>query len=267
MNQTRLARNLTAWVALSLMYLPLVAVAVLSFNQARFGTAWHGFTLDWYRQLLANETIHEAAWNTLILAVGSTAVATVLGTLFGVGLMRFPWPAPLRNSLEVILNVPVVAPDLVFAAALLCAFRVFRMVSDIFDPGLFTMLLGHVTFQVAFVALVVKSRLAMLDVALFEAARDLYADGFYLFRKVTLPLITPAIGAGALLAFTLSLDDFVISFFTSSPSSTTLPVFIYASVRRGVTPEIHALSTLMVVGTFVLVMALNALNRPPPEST
>jgi spermidine/putrescine transport system permease protein len=136
-----------------------------------------------------------------------------------------------------------------------------RAVSSIFNPGLLTMIVAHVTFQIAFVALVVQSRLATIGRTLEEAARDLYADTWILLRRVMLPLLMPGIVAGAMLAFTLSLDDFVISFFTAGPDSTTLPIFIFASVRRGVTPEIHALSTLIFLVTVLLVIGIERLTR------
>jgi spermidine/putrescine transport system permease protein len=250
-----------AWLALVLLYLPMVAVAVFSVNASRYGLAWKGFTLGWYARLLGNQYVLEAAWNTLVLAGVSTAIATVLGTLLAIGLSRYPWPAWARRFLDLTVYLPVVTPDIIFAAALVVAFGLLRTIWSFFDPGLTTMIIGHVTFQVAFVALVVQSRLATIGRTLEEAARDLYADTWILLRRVMLPLLMPGIAAGAMLAFTLSLDDFVISFFTAGPESTTLPIYIYASVRRGVTPEIHALSTLIFIATVVLVIGAERLAR------
>jgi spermidine/putrescine transport system permease protein len=252
---------ITALAAFSMavIYVPLLAVAVFSVNQNRYGLTWKGFTLDWYWGLLRNEDILEYSWNTLVLAVVSTLIATVLGTALAIGMDRFPWPKSLRGVFETVLHMPIVAPDIIFAAALVVAFGFLRMFSDLFQPGMFTMIIGHVTFEISFVALVVRSRLATIDRSVFEAARDLYAGGMFLFRRVTLPLLVPAIFAGAMLAFTLSLDDFVISFFTYGPDSTTLPIFIYSSVRRGVTPQIHALSTLIVLITVFLVVGVELM--------
>jgi spermidine/putrescine transport system permease protein len=265
MKSARRAVTALALGAMALMYAPLVAVAVFSLNASRHGVTWKGFTLEWYAGLASNRLVLEAARSTLVLALSSTAVATVLGTMLAVGLDRFPWPRRLRSALDAVLHLPVVAPDILFAAALVVAFGILRGVSSAFEPGLTTMILAHVTFQISFVALVVRSRLATLDRAAFEAARDLYADGAVLLRRVTLPLLAPAIAAGAMLAFTLSLDDFVISFFTAGPDSTTLPIFIYSSVRRGVSPQIHALSTLIVLVTVLLVLGLERLNRRTKE--
>ncbi len=251
--------SIPAMVALALLYLPMLAVGVFSVNAARHGFAWKGFTLRWYTGLLQNRYILEAAWNTLVLAVCSTVIATVLGTLLAIGLSRFPWPRPARRFLDLTLYLPVVTPDIVFAAALVVAFSLLRVISSAFNLGLFTMILAHVTFQIAFVALVVQSRLATIGRSLEEAARDLYADTAGVLRRVILPLLMPGIVAGAMLAFTLSLDDFVISFFTAGPDSVTLPIFIYASVRRGVTPEVHALSTLVFLVTVLLVLGIERL--------
>lgn len=250
-----------ALATLAFLYLPMLAVAVLSFNKTRYGLHWSGFTWDWYVRLFSNPDILEAARNTFVLALVSTLIATVLGTLFAIALERYPWPRQSQGFLENLLYLPVVTPDIIFAVALVVAFGAFRAVSSLFEPGLFTMVLGHVTFQIAFVALTVRSRLKSLGHELDEAARDLYASYGYYVRRVLLPLLTPGIVAGAMLAFTLSLDDFVISFFTAGPTSQTLPLLIYASVRRGVTPEIHALSTLIFLVTVLLVLASERLTR------
>jgi len=253
--------TMIAMGSLVFLYLPLISVAVYSVNNTRYGLVWRGFTLDWYVKLFQNEFILEAAWNTLELAVTSTVIATVLGTVLAFGMDRFPWSRKTNTFLDVVLHLPVVIPDIILAAALVVAFGLLRVVSSAFEPGMFIMILGHITFQIAFVALVVRSRLASLGRDIEEAGRDLYASSFYQFRRVTLPLLAPGIVAGGMLAFTLSLDDFVISFFTAGPDSVTLPLFIYAAVRRGVTPEIHALSTLVVLATIVLVVFAERLSR------
>jgi spermidine/putrescine transport system permease protein len=159
------------------------------------------------------------------------------------------------------LNFPVVIPDIVMAGSLVVVFAILRSVSSIFEPGIVTMTIGHITFQIAFVALVVRSRLVAIGTDLEEAARDLFADNWYLMRRVIFPLLLPGIVAGAMLAFTLSLDDFVISFFTSGPTSQTLPLYIYSAVRRGVTPQIHALSTIIVLITVILVVLAERISR------
>lgn len=252
---------IVSWLTMAFLYLPLLGVAVFSVNSARRGLVWKGFTLDWYLKLLENDWILEAAWNTLVLAVVSTVIATVLGTILAIAMDRFPWHRRTSNLLDIVLHIPVVIPDIILAAALVVAFGLLRMVSSHFEPGLINMIIGHITFQVAFVALVVRSRLVAIGSDVEEAARDLFATNWYLLRKVMLPLLMPGIIAGAMLAFTLSLDDFVISFFTAGPESQTLPLFIFAAVRRGVTPQIHALSTLIMLITVVLVVLTERFTR------
>ncbi len=250
-----------AWLTMAFLYLPLVGVAVFSVNSARRGLVWKGFTLNWYLKLFENEWILEAAWNTLVLAVVSTIIATLLGTILAIAMDRFPWNKRTGNLLDIILHIPVVIPDIILAAALVVAFGLLRLVSAMFEPGMINMIIGHITFQIAFVALVVRSRLVAIGSDMEEAARDLFADNWTLLRRVMLPLLMPGIIAGAMLAFTLSLDDFVISFFTAGPESQTLPLFIFAAVRRGVTPQIHALSTLIMLVTVALVVVTERLTR------
>jgi len=250
-----------AMFTMGFLYLPLAAVAVFSVNATRYGLVWRGFTLDWYTKLVQNEFILEAAWNTLVLAVVSTFVATILGTVLAIGMDRFPWSRKTNTFLDLVLHIPVVIPDIILAAALVVAFGLLRAVSSLFEPGLVNMIIGHITFQISFVALVVRSRLVGIGRDVEEAARDLFAGTTYLLRRITLPLLLPGIVAGAMLAFTLSLDDFVISFFTAGPESVTLPLFIFAAVRRGVTPQIHALSTLVVLITVVMIIGMERFTR------
>ena len=253
--------NALAIGALAFLYLPLMAVAFFSVNATKYGLVWRGFTLDWYARLFENEMILEAAWNTLALAVASTLGATLIGAALAIGMEKFPWPKKVKASLDLILHLPVVVPDIILAAALVIVFSLLRMVSSLFEPGLLNMIIGHITFQASFVALVVRSRLEGLGPEIQEAACDLFASPLYILRRVTLPLLAPGIAAGAMLAFTLSLDDFVIGFFTAGPESITLPLYIFAAVRRGVTPEIHALSTLVLLITTALVVGAERLSR------
>ena len=250
-----------AMFTMGFLYLPLAAVAVFSVNATRYGLVWRGFTLDWYTKLVQNEFILEAAWNTLVLAVVSTFIATILGTVLAIGMDRFPWSRKTNTFLDLVLHIPVVIPDIILAAALVVAFGLLRAVSSLFEPGLFNMIIGHITFQISFVALVVRSRLVSIGRDVEEAARDLFAGTSYMLWRITLPLLLPGIVAGAMLAFTLSLDDFVISFFTAGPESVTLPLFIFAAVRRGVTPQIHALSTLVVLITVVMIIGMERFTR------
>jgi spermidine/putrescine transport system permease protein len=234
-------------------------VVVFSVNNSRYGLAWRGFTLSWYEKLFQNEYILEAAYNSLIVALISTLIATIIGTSLAIGLDRYPWSKNASRVFNLCVNLPIVVPDIIMAVALTMAFSFMRVLTDLFEVGLFTLILAHVTFQISFVTLTVRSKLAVLDRELDLAAKDLNAVFFYSLRRVTLPLLTPAIIAGAMLAFTLSLDDFIISFFVHGPDSVTLPIYIFASLKRGITPEIHALSTVMLVATIILIILAEKL--------
>ena len=252
--------RLLGWGALGFIYLPLVMVAVFSFNVARQGYVWQGFSTIWYEQLFtgaADPKIPRAAWNTLVLALTSTAISTVLGTGLALAL-RAPWTRFQRHLLESTVLLPVVVPDIILAACLVAL----RQGVGFPGFGMGAMLVGHVTLQISFVALVVHTRLVAIGSEQEEAARDLYASSGQVLRRILLPQLLPAIVAGAMLAFTLSIDDFVISHFTAGPSSQTLPLFIKDSLRRGLRPEIHALSTLILLATVVLVLISLALSKP-----
>ncbi|MBN1403513.1 MAG: ABC transporter permease [Opitutales bacterium] len=241
------------------LYLPMLSVAIFSFNASKMGLKWGGFSTEWYGRLVQNETILNAAWNTLVLAVCSTFISTIIGTMLAIGMFRFPWSRRAMGKLNLLLHLPVVTPDIIFAVALVIAFSVIRYLTGLFELGMASMIVGHVTFQISFVALAVKGRLELIGHDVEEAACDLYAGYWRVLTKVLLPMLMPGIVAGAMLAFTLSLDDFVISFFTAGPKSGTLPLFIYASVKRGITPEIHALSTIIMVATICTVALMQKL--------
>jgi spermidine/putrescine transport system permease protein len=241
------------------LYAPIVVIIVYSFNAARFGTVWESFTTKWYGALLQDSAALSATKNTLLLAVISTGIATILGTLLGFGMTRFDFPG--RKIFDRLLYVPVFVPDIVFAVSLLLFYSLVRNLIPALELGLTTMILAHVTFQISFVAIVVRARLAGLDPALEEAARDLGAGEWQTFLHVTLPLMLPGVLAGGMLAFTLSLDDFVVSFFTSGPGSTTLPILIYSSVKRGLTPEINALATLIIIISALATVSLTWLQK------
>jgi spermidine/putrescine transport system permease protein len=231
------------------LYLPLVVVACQSFNASRLGLTWGGLTGRWYASALQNPQIVSALKNTLLVAVVSTLFATVLGTLLGYGLARHHFRG--TKLISRLLLLPIAVPDIVMAVSLLLFYSVLRQWTGLFHLGLGAMIVAHITFQIPFVALVVRSRLAGINPAIGEAAADLGASRWQRFWHVTLPMLRPGIVAGALLAFALSLDDFVVSFFTAGPGSTTLPIYIYSSVKRGVSGEIHAVSTMLIVAALL----------------
>jgi spermidine/putrescine transport system permease protein len=245
-NGSRLLRAHLALVY-GFLYLPIAVLVALSFNKAGLPTVWSGFTTDWYTRLADNGDIREGLRNTLIVATGATLLATALGTLLAVGLDRF-----VRNPvLQGVLLAPAVLPDIVLAVGLLALFTAVD-----FTLGLRSVLLAHTLFCMAFVTAVVRTRLGHLDRSLEEAARDLGDSAAGAFVRITLPTLAPGIVAGALLSFTLSLDEFVIAFFTNGPSDPTLPQVIYSSVRFGVKPDVNALATvLLVVSTSAVLFA------------
>lgn len=243
-----------AWAALvyAFLYLPIGVLVAFSFNRSRLNAVWQGFTLDWYRALLHDRLILEAAKNTLIIGVTATLAATMIGTLAAVGMYRYQFRG--KSVLETLLYIPIVIPEIVLGIALLAFFALGQL-----PLGLLTLILAHITFCVPFVVIVVRARLAGFDQHLEEAATDLGASPWQTFVHVTLPLIMPGVVAGALLAFTLSIDDVVISFFVAGPGSTTLPLKIYAMVKQGVTPAINALSTIVLLLTLLVTLAAEEL--------
>jgi putrescine transport system permease protein len=222
------------------LYLPIVLLVVYSFNESRLVTVWGGFSTRWYAALVQNEALLDAAWVTLRVALLSATIATVLGTLAAVALTRrgrfFG-----RTLFSGMVFAPLVMPEVITGLSLLLLF-----VAVGFDRGFWTVTLAHITFSMCFVAVVVQSRLVTFDQSLEEAALDLGAPPLKAFLLVTLPIIFPAVAAGWMLAFTLSLDDLVIASFTTGPGATTLPMRIYSQVRLGVTPEINAVSTILI---------------------
>jgi len=259
MKRFRFPVGLSAGLIYLFIYTPIAVVIVHSFNAAKRGGPWAGFTTAWYAQLLNSPDKLAALKNTVFLALTSTAIATVLGSLLGYGLSRYDFPG--RRLFSWLMYLPVVIPDVVMAIAMLMFYSIVRDAFGLFQLGMSTMILAHVTFQIPFVAIIVRSRLVGQDPAIEEAAHDLGADTWQTFRHVTLPLMLPGIFAGAALACTLSVDDFVVSFFTSGPGATTLPILIYSSVKRGITPDINALSTLIVLASILGTVAVTLLQR------
>ena len=253
----RRALTVNAWLVFGFFYLPIVLLIVLSFNDNRMVGIWGGASLRWYREMLLNVSIIQSLEHSLIVAVISTIVSTVLGTATAIALERFSFRG--RGAFDGLVYLPVIIPDVTMAVMMLLFFaRAFAMVQNVtgatLQLGITTITLSHIAFNISFVAIVVRARLAGLDRSLDEAAADLYASRRQAFRYVTFPLILPGILGGALLALTLSLDDVVITSFVSGPGSTTLPVYVFGLVRRGVTPLINAVSTVMFGASMLLVL-------------
>ena len=237
------------------LYIPMLILIIYSFNSSKLVTVWAGFSTKWYVELLQNEAFLDAAWVTLKVAVYSSLAATVLGTMAAFALVRggrfFG-----RTLFSGMIYSPIVMPEVITGLSLLLLF-----ISLGVPRGVFTIVLAHATFSMCFVSVVVSARLASFDRSLEEAARDLGCTGWDAFKSITLPLIAPAVIAGWLLAFTLSLDDLVIASFTAGPSATTLPIKIYSSVRLGVSPEINALSTIIIAIVTIGVLVASIASK------
>lgn len=256
--------SLNAILAYLFLYAPIIILVIFSFNASRLTAVWQGFTLDWYRILLHDGMVHSAFKNSMIVATTSTLISTVLGTMTALAMERFRFR--LRSLFDAVLYLPIIIPDIVMAVALLLFFvSAFRWMGSLIgvqpELGISTIIIAHVSFNISFVAVVVRARLADFDRTLEEAAQDLGANEWQTFHRVTLPLIMPGIIGGALLAFTLSIDDFVITFFTAGVGSTTLPIRIYGMIKRTITPEINAISSLMLVASIGLVVLSLFLQR------
>ena len=236
------------------LYIPLLIVVIFSFNDSKLNAEWVGFTTAWYRKLFSDEDMLRAALNSLSIACGAAAIATVLGTMAGLSMHRFK-----PKLLPFLVFTPVAMPEILLGVSLLIFFlntvspALGAMGID-FGLGLTTVVIAHVTFCIGFVAIIVRARLAGMDESIFEAARDLGATPWQTFRLVTLPLIMPGVIAGALMAFTLSIDDFVITFFTSGVGTKTLPLEIYTMIKVAVTPEVNAVSALLMALTLGMIM-------------
>lgn len=236
-----------AYLVYLYIYVPIVVLIVFSFNNQKLNVRWVGFTLRWYEVLFKDHQVQLATQNTLIVAFISTIVATIIGTLAALAMQRYRFPG--YDASEALMYIPIVIPEVVMGIALL----VFFVMIDL-RLGLVTITLSHIAFNIPFVALVVRARLHGYDYAIDEAAMDLGANEMTTFRRVTLPTIMPGILSGAMLAFTLSLDDYVITYFTAGPGSTTLPLRVFSMVRFMVTPEVNALSTLWVLIVFGILL-------------
>lgn len=237
------------------LYLPILILVLYSFNESRLVTVWGGFSTRWYVALWQNQGMMDAAWVTIRVGLAAATLATILGTLAGVLLARF---VRFRGKLlfSAMIYAPLVMPEIITGLAQLLLF-----VALDWERGLTTLIIAHATFCMGFVAVIVQSRLLSFDLAMEEAAMDLGATPLKTFFVITLPIIAPAVAAGWLLALTLSLDDLVISSFVAGPGATTLPMRIYSQVRLGVTPEVNAISTILVAAVTIGVITATIVQK------
>jgi len=229
------------------LYFPIVALIAFSFNDSKRNITWQGFTLKYYESAFKNQGLHDAFMNTITIASTSTVVSTILGTMLGLILNRYRFPG--KGPFDSWIHLPIVIPEVCLGVAMLAFFTMFEI-----PLGLFTVTVSHIAFSIPFVAVVIRSRMSGFDSALEEASRDLGASEWQTFWGVTFPFMIPGVIAGALLALTLSLDDFVITNFTTGPGSTTFPIKIYSMVRFSVTPEVNAASTVLIVLTLTFTV-------------
>ncbi len=253
-----------SWLVFAFFYAPIFVLIFYSFNDNRNVGVWTEPSLRWYGEMLQNDDVLRALRNSLIVAGVSTVVSTVIGTAAAISLERYRWRG--QRTFDGLLYLPIIIPDVTMAVMMLLFFvQIFGNINDVFgvrlELGLGSISLSHIAFNISFVAVVVRARLAQMDSSLEEAAADLYATRWKTFRRVTLPVIMPGVLAGALLALTLSLDDVVVTSFVTGPGSTTLPVYVFGLVKRGVSPLINAVSTVMLVASMLLVGASLFLQR------
>ena len=246
---SHVARRWPTWVILGLgfgfLYLPILVLMFYSFNENKLATVWSGLSLKWYGKLLQNEQMLGAAWISIKIAFFTATAAVVLGTLAALAMTRMRWFAG-KTLFGALMTAPLVMPEVILGLSILMLFMTFGDMLGFASRGVISIWISHVTFTLAFVTVVLSSRMAELDKSLEEAAMDLGANRVKVFFLITLPIIAPAIVSGWLLAFTLSLDDVVVASFVSGPNSTTLPMLIFSSARRGLNPQVNALATIMV---------------------
>jgi len=245
---TRKLTTVIAVIGYAALLLPLLLLIAFSFNSSRSGARWDSFTFEWYVRLLHRPDLFIALRTSLIVGVTATVVSTTLGTIAALAIGRDP--RRLARAAEAVLMLPIVTPEVIAGISLLILFTATGI-----HLGLTSVIIAHITFCIPFTILVVLARLRGMDRSLEDAALTLGADEFTAFRRITIPLLLPGIIAAALLAFTLSFDDFVITFFTAGPGTSTLPLVIYGMVRRTVEPSVNALSALLVIGTTLLLVA------------
>ncbi len=246
--KTKKILSVYTFIMFLFFYVPILVLMVYSFNDSKTGTTWTGFTFEWYAQLFSNGQILSATKNSLFIAIVTTVISALIGTLAALALHRYDFPG--KKLFDFLFYIPVVIPHVVVAVALLSLYGWMDV-----TLGTTTVIPGHVALTTSYVIFVVMARLVRFDSSIEEAAKDLGANGWHTFWRVTFPLIFPAILAGSLLVFTISLDEFNISYFTAGPGSNTLPVLVYSMVRQGISPEINALSTIMILLIVIGVIA------------
>lgn len=246
MKHNKFVDNLVLWVVFGFLFLPIFVLILFSFNTSSLNIVFEGFTLHWYKDLFSNTELLEALKNTLIVAIVSTVVSTIIGTISAYALKRYDFKG--KAFVNELLYIPVVIPEIVIGIALLSVYTLFRL-----ELGMFSLILAHISFAIPFVIISVRSVLESMDPNLELVASDLGASKLKTFFYIIIPSLMPGILSGAQLAFTLSLDDVVISYFTSGPGSNTLPLHIFSMIKTGVTPDVNALISIMLMIIFIIL--------------
>lgn len=239
-------KNLFIALVFLFLYFPILILIIYSFNNSKMNIIFNGFTLKWYKILFQNKNLIEAFFNTMIIALTSTAISTIVGTISAVGLHKYNFP--FKSIINKLIYIPIVIPEIVLGISLLSVYTLMKM-----ELGIITIIISHIAFSLPYVIVSVRSTLSSITPSYEEAAQDLGANSFKTFFYITLSLIMPGVISGATLAFTLSLDDVVVSYFTAGPGSNTLPLKIYSMIKTGITPDVNALSTLMLLVTIIIL--------------
>lgn len=253
MKNNKIIDNLCLFLVFTFLFLPILVIILFSFNTSSLNIIFEGFTFDWYKELFNNKTLLEALYNTLIVAFTSTIISTIIGTISAYALKKYDFP--FKNIILELLYIPIVIPEIVLGISLLAIYTLFKL-----ELGLFTLILAHICFSIPFVIINVRSVLDNMDPNIEKAASDLGASKLKTFFYVVIPTILPGILSGAQLALTLSLDDVVISYFTAGPGSNTLPLHVYSIIKTGVTPDVNALITIMLLVVFVILTISTIIN-------
>lgn len=244
----RKLKNIFLGLVLFFLYLPIIILIIYSFNSSKMNIVFENFTFSWYKNLFYNKELLEAFFNTMIIAITSTVLSTIIGVISAVGLNKYEFK--LKKIINILIYIPIVIPEIVLGISLLSMYTLVKL-----DLGMFTLILSHIAFSIPYVIVSVRSSLSESSKNYEEAAYDLGASKFQTFFRVTLPLIMPGVISGATLAFTLSMDDVVISYFTAGPGSNTLPLKIYSMIKTGITPDVNAMSTLLLIATIIILTA------------
>ncbi len=253
MKNNKIIDNICLFLVFTFLFLPILVIILFSFNTSSLNIIFEGFTFDWYKELFNNKTLLEALYNTLIVAFTSTIISTIIGTISAYALKKYNFP--FKNIVLELLYIPIVIPEIVLGISLLAIYTLFKL-----ELGLFTLILAHICFSIPFVIINVRSVLDSMDPNIEKAASDLGASKLKTFFYVVIPTILPGILSGAQLALTLSLDDVVISYFTAGPGSNTLPLHVYSIIKTGVTPDVNALITIMLLVVFVILTISTLIN-------